>query len=120
MNRAVGGWSRKGKDPQRSALLLHGPAGVGKSALRRQVLTEGGDRGFRHLPLPELQIATLAAQGLNNRDIAQRLFVSPRTVSSYLYRIYPWLGVTGRAQLGEVLAASPAQSATTPGPEIVV
>ncbi|SDS35330.1 ATP-binding protein [Actinoplanes derwentensis] len=52
----------------------------------------------------ELQIATLAAQGLTNRQIAERLFLSHRTVGSHLYRVYPKLGVTRRSQLAGALA----------------
>ena len=54
----------------------------------------------------ELQVAQLAGQGLSNREIAERLFLSHRTVGSHLYRIFPKLGVTHRAQLAAVLAAS--------------
>jgi DNA-binding CsgD family transcriptional regulator/tetratricopeptide (TPR) repeat protein len=53
----------------------------------------------------ESEIARLAATGLSNREIAQRLYLSHRTVGSHLYRIFPKLGVTSRAQLGRVLAA---------------
>lgn len=53
----------------------------------------------------ELQVARLAGQGLSNREVAERLFLSHRTVGSHLYRIFPKLGVTHRAQLGAVLAA---------------
>ncbi len=52
----------------------------------------------------ELQIAQLAGEGLSNREIGQKLFVSPRTVSTHLYRIYPKLGVSGRGQLASVLS----------------
>ncbi|MET7402688.1 helix-turn-helix transcriptional regulator, partial [Dactylosporangium sp. NPDC005572] len=53
----------------------------------------------------ELQTAMLAAAGLSNREVGQRLFVSHRTVSSHLYRIFPKLGITGRAQLRDALEA---------------
>ncbi|MDQ1706245.1 MAG: hypothetical protein QOF18_2611, partial [Frankiaceae bacterium] len=55
----------------------------------------------------ELQIATMAAQGLTNRQIASQLFLSPRTVSTHLYRIYPKVGVTTRGELHRVLATGP-------------
>ncbi|GAB2441687.1 ATP-binding protein [Nocardia tengchongensis] len=51
----------------------------------------------------EWQIARLAASGLSNRDIAAQLYLSHRTVGSHLYRIYPKLGITSRAQLVAVL-----------------
>jgi DNA-binding CsgD family transcriptional regulator len=56
------------------------------------------------LTAQELQIAQLAGEGLSNREIGQKLFVSPRTVSTHLYRIYPKLGVSGRGQLASVLS----------------
>jgi len=50
----------------------------------------------------ELQVARLAAAGLSNRDIATQLFLSPRTVGYHLYKTYPKLGVTTRAQLAKI------------------
>src|SRR5712671_362871 len=50
------------------------------------------------------QIVRLAGDGLTNREIGDRLFLSPRTVSSHLYRSYPKLGVAGRYQLRDVIA----------------
>ena len=47
----------------------------------------------------ELQIARLAADGHSNREIGEQLFLSPRTVGSHLYRIFPKLDITSRAQL---------------------
>lgn len=47
----------------------------------------------------QAQIARLAAQGLSNREIGERLFLSPRTVGSHLYRIFPKIGVSSRFQL---------------------
>jgi hypothetical protein len=51
--------------------------------------------------------AELAARGLSNRDIAQRLFLSHRTIGSHLYRIFPKLGITSRQQLAGVLTGAP-------------
>lgn len=62
-------------------------------------LTEAPAAGVETLSAQELQIARLAAQGLSNREIGARLFLSPRTVGSHLYRIFPKLGVSSRAQL---------------------
>jgi DNA-binding CsgD family transcriptional regulator/tetratricopeptide (TPR) repeat protein len=50
------------------------------------------------------QIIRLASDGLTNRQIGDRLFLSPRTVASHLYRSYPKLGVAGRNQLRDVMA----------------
>jgi DNA-binding NarL/FixJ family response regulator len=41
----------------------------------------------------------MAAEGLSNREIGQRLYLSHRTVGSHLYRIFPKLGVTSRSEL---------------------
>ncbi len=57
------------------------------------------------------QIVRLASDGLTNRQIGDRLYLSPRTVSSHLYRSYPKLGVAGRNQLRDVIAR-----ASTPTP----
>ncbi|MEU8821957.1 LuxR C-terminal-related transcriptional regulator [Actinoplanes sp. NPDC048796] len=53
----------------------------------------------------EARIATLAARGLTNKEIAELLVVSPRTIGASLYRIFPKLGVSKRAQLRGVLSA---------------
>jgi DNA-binding CsgD family transcriptional regulator len=65
------------------------------------------------------QIIRLASEGLTNREIADRLFLSPHTVSSHLYRSYPKLGVAGRSQLRDVLAraSTPARAVERPGSE---
>ncbi|WP_238698189.1 LuxR family transcriptional regulator [Streptomyces sp. E5N91] len=55
----------------------------------------------------ERQIADLAARGLTNREIGARTHLSPRTVSSHLYRIFPKLGITSRAALRDALGHSP-------------
>ncbi|MFI6757627.1 AAA family ATPase [Micromonospora sp. NPDC050417] len=78
----------------RAELRAAGEESVGRTA-------SSGER----LTAQELQTAMLAGTGLSNREIGQRLFLSHRTVSSHLYRIYPKLGVSGRAQLPAALAS---------------
>src|SRR5437764_1136141 len=51
----------------------------------------------------ERQIAEMAATGLTNRQIGEQLFLSHRTVSPHLYRSFPKLGVTARAELRTAL-----------------
>ncbi|MGA6159667.1 AAA family ATPase [Stenotrophomonas sp. NPDC087984] len=61
------------------------------------------------LTAQERQIAELAAQGLTNRDIAARLYLSPRTVGYHLHKIFPKLGIRARAQLRDALSRDPQQ-----------
>ncbi|MFB6781910.1 AAA family ATPase [Streptomyces sp. NPDC056352] len=52
----------------------------------------------------ELQIGRLAATGLSNKEIGRRLYLSPRTVSTHLYNLFPKLGITSRASLYQKLS----------------
>ena len=56
------------------------------------------------LTTQEYEIAELAAAGLTNKQIGERLYLSHRTVSTHLYRIFPKLGITSRAALRDALA----------------
>ena len=79
-------------------------------AQRRGVVTAAIADARDRLTAHELHIAQLAAEGLTNREIGQRLYLSHRTVSTHLHRIFPKLGITSRADLGTVLqrgSASP-------------
>jgi DNA-binding CsgD family transcriptional regulator len=50
----------------------------------------------------ERQIASLAAQGLTNQQIAERLFLSRHTVSYHLHKVFTKLGITSRAGLRQL------------------
>ena len=76
----------------------------------RQELRASGEQSGGRVPdardqlsTQELQIAQMAATGMTNREIGQQLYVSPRTVGSHLYRLFPKLGVTSRNQLAGAL-----------------
>ena len=80
----------------------------------RRELRASGERSRRpvyearyELTAQELQIAQLAAKGLSNREIGQRLFLSHRTISTHLYRVFPKLGISSRAELVTALAGGP-------------
>ncbi|RAJ72570.1 MULTISPECIES: LuxR family transcriptional regulator [unclassified Streptomyces] len=55
------------------------------------------------LTAQEREIAELAATGLTNKQIAERLFISHRTVGAHLYQIYPKLGIASRVALRDAL-----------------
>jgi DNA-binding CsgD family transcriptional regulator len=55
------------------------------------------------LTAQQREIVVLASRGLTNGEIADRLFLSPRTVASHLYRSYPKLGIAGRHQLRDLV-----------------
>jgi DNA-binding CsgD family transcriptional regulator len=70
----------------------------------------GEPDALRDLTPQQRQIVRLASAGLTDREIADRLFLSPRTVGSHLYRSYPKLGIASRHQLRDVIpqASTPA------------
>lgn len=57
-------------------------------------------RNATALTVTERKIAELAATGLTNRQVAERSFLSPKTVEANLARVYRKLGITSRAELG--------------------
>jgi DNA-binding CsgD family transcriptional regulator len=57
------------------------------------------------LTAQEFEVASLAASGFTNKQIAEKLYLSPRTVGTHLYRAFPKLGITSRAALRDALAS---------------
>ncbi|MFB6612521.1 AAA family ATPase [Agromyces sp. NPDC056379] len=71
---------------------------------RRELRAAGGiDQTAEGLTPQESAIARLAATGLSNKEIAAQLFLSPRTVSTHLSRVFPKLGIMSRSALRDAL-----------------
>lgn len=101
----------------RSARLLRREAAAARRA--QALLVECGgartpalrlDARLALLTRREREVAGLAARGTSSREIASRLFLSVRTVENHLQKAYTKLGVTGRAELEDALAALDAGS----------
>ena len=118
---SFGRWLRRhrrnadSRSPLRDAVDLFDRLGATRwsASARQEVRATGEIIGRRspdardRLTAQELQIARLAAQGLSNREIGERMFLSHRTVGSHLYRIFPKLEITSRGQLRDALSRNP-------------
>ena len=60
--------------------------------------------GWASLTPAEHDVVRLVSEGLGNKDIATRLFVSPRTVQTHLTHVYTKLGLASRVQLAQEAA----------------
>jgi DNA-binding NarL/FixJ family response regulator len=60
--------------------------------------------GWASLTPTEVNVVRLVKEGLGNKDIAARLFVSHRTVQTHLTHVYTKLGLTSRVQLAQTAA----------------
>ncbi|WP_067713409.1 helix-turn-helix transcriptional regulator [Nocardia yamanashiensis] len=74
------------------------------TAAQRRLAGRRSVSGDAALTEREREVAELAARGFSNKDIAGRLFLSPRTVEDHLGRILRKLGLTGRAGIAHRLA----------------
>jgi len=72
-----------------------------------QTKPHAGDNVLDRLTPQEFEIVSLAASGLTNKQIAERMFLSPRTVGGHLHRAFPKLGVETRAALRDALQSLP-------------
>ena len=99
------------RTPLREALDLaaQGGATALASAARTELLASGARprrdelRGRDALTASERRIAMLAAEGRSNREIAQALFVTQRTVETHLTHAYSKLGIDSREHLAGAL-----------------
>jgi DNA-binding CsgD family transcriptional regulator len=101
------------REPLRRGLDLASRCGATALAGRaRDELVAAGARprrerssGASALTASERRIAALAASGLSNREIAQALFITIRTVKAHVGHIFQKLDITSREQLRDALAA---------------
>ena len=69
---------------------------------RRLVTAEPEANGWAAMTEAELAVARLVAEGLTNREVADRLFVSPHTVNSHLRHVFSKLGINSRVELARL------------------
>lgn len=121
-----GGRRSAARELLREALDRAARCGATRTADRaREELVAAGARPRRvHVSGPgaltpsELRVARMAAGGMTNRDIAQALFVTAKTVENQLGRAYVKLGIGGRTALREALdvGEAPKVQGKSPGP----
>jgi DNA-binding CsgD family transcriptional regulator len=114
---AFGSWLRRQRRAAESRVPLRQAAEtfdalgqVSRAIQARRELRASGETARQRTPESwaqltpqELQVAQLAAQGLSNREIGERLYLSSRTVGTHLYRLFPKLGIASRAELRDAL-----------------
>jgi DNA-binding CsgD family transcriptional regulator len=113
-----GGRRRDAREPLRRALDLATRCGaLAISRRAREELIAAGAKPRRErisgadaLTASELRVAQLAAQGLTNRQIAQALFITMRTVSAHLGQVYSKLDLGDRAQIASALSLTTGQA----------
>ncbi|HAP77907.1 MAG TPA: helix-turn-helix transcriptional regulator, partial [Acidimicrobiaceae bacterium] len=97
--------ARRAGDQRASARLVQRAADLRQRCDQGLVSTAlSADIGPVALTRREREIGLLAAQGLPNREIAERLFISRRTAENHLAKVFDKLGVRSRAELAAVLA----------------
>lgn len=116
---ALGGAVRRARrpsearEPLRQALELAEVCGATTlvDSVRAELFATGARprttslHGLAALTSSERRVADLAADGLSNRDIAQTLYVTPKTIEVHLSNVYRKLGIDSRRQLPRAMAA---------------
>jgi DNA-binding CsgD family transcriptional regulator len=70
-------------------------------ALRGRGERKRPSAGWESLTPAELNVVRLVSEGLQNKDIAARLFISSRTVQAHLSHVYTKLGLSSRVRLAQ-------------------
>jgi DNA-binding CsgD family transcriptional regulator len=110
------GITDSGADSFTQSLVLFARVGASRDAARirgrlrglgirrRVVSAEKPTKGWAALTQSELAVAGLVADGLTNREVAERLFVSPHTINSHLRQVFAKLEVNSRVDLTRLAA----------------
>jgi DNA-binding CsgD family transcriptional regulator len=69
---------------------------------RRIAAVEADTDGWAAMTASELAVAQLVAEGLTNREVADRLFISPHTVNSHVRHVFAKLGINSRVELARL------------------
>jgi DNA-binding CsgD family transcriptional regulator len=103
---AAAAWRRRGVPRRATASERRSTALATRCEGARTPALATTARARAALTARELEIARLAAAGLASREIAERLYLSHRTVENRLYEVYEKLGIAGRSELASALEAS--------------
>ena len=88
-----------------AAACCASPTGPAPSYARAAPVRAGAlSPALESLTPAERQVADLAAAGHSNREIAQRLYVTRRTVETHLTHVFAKLGISGRSELVDLFA----------------
>jgi predicted ATPase/DNA-binding CsgD family transcriptional regulator len=104
-------FARKGETMTTAAMVAYAYDQIDQARTTLETYAQRG-RGERNRPTSgwasltptERDVVRLVSEGLANKDIATRLFVSPRTVQTHLTHVYTKLGLTSRVQLAQEAA----------------
>jgi DNA-binding CsgD family transcriptional regulator/tetratricopeptide (TPR) repeat protein len=109
---ALSGFERLGAQPwaERARGELRA---TGETARKREPST------IDQLTPQELQIARFVSEGATNREVATKLFLSPRTVEYHLHKVFTKLGIASRGELARLLPQQPAAPEESPAPPAV-
>ena len=86
--------------------------GLGEPAVSKVRIEQGSDALLPQLSRRELEVAELIARGLSNKDISEKLVISPRTAEGHVARLLDKLGFTGRARVAAWVAEQRALGTT--------
>jgi DNA-binding CsgD family transcriptional regulator len=110
------------------ALLIHAGCGarwdlarvrrrLRQLGVRRRLAAESRPaQGWAALTDSELAVVRLVADGLTNREVAERLYISPHTVDGHLRHAFEKLGINSRVTLTRIASEHPRSVSDTPGP----